>query len=126
MRAANSGRSMSGLTAILGGPSSGKTERIIALVAERYAKDAFAPTLVIVPTARHADQFRRRVVARAKVAFGLDVTTFGLFAGRYTGPGVVAPVAVADELLARVVHARAAANGPAARFAPIADTPGLV
>ena len=116
---------MPGLTLVLGGASSGKTSRLIEMLADRYAADAFAPTLVLVPTARHADQLRRRLVARTGIAFGLDVTTFGLFAARYRQPGVLAPLEVANELLTRVVEERVAGGGPASRFLPIANTPGL-
>ena len=114
-----------GLTLVLGPAASGKTERLIAAAAARYLDDPFASTLVLVPTARHADQFRRRLVARTKVAFGIDVTTFGLFAARHAGAEHVASLEVARELLARTTRELARGDGPAARFAPIADTPGL-
>ena len=41
---------MPGLTLITGGPASGKTARLIELLADRYAADPFAQTLVLVPT----------------------------------------------------------------------------
>ena len=91
-----------GLTLVFGPPASGKTERLIAVAAARYAADPFASMLVLVPTARHADQFRRRLVARMKVAFGVDVTTFGLFAGRHAPAEPVASAEVAREILGRV------------------------
>ncbi|MGE3856491.1 MAG: PD-(D/E)XK nuclease family protein [Dehalococcoidia bacterium] len=114
-----------GLTLVLGPPASGKTERLIEVAAARYAAAPFAETLVLVPTARHADQFRRRLVARTKVAFGVDVTTFGLYAARHAPAAPVASVEVARELLGRVTRELARGDGPAARFAPIADAPGL-
>ena len=83
---------MAGLTLITGGPGSGKTTRLVELAAAAYAADPFAPILVLVPTVRHADQFRRRVVGRTSVAFGLDVTTIGQFGQRFLQPGAVVPV----------------------------------
>lgn len=115
----------SGLTLVLGPAASGKTERLIEVAAARYADDSFASTLVLVPTARHADQFRRRLVARTKVAFGVDVTTFGLFAARHARDASIAAPEVARELLGRVTRDLARGDGPASRFAPIVDTPGL-
>lgn len=116
---------MPGLTLVTGGPASGKTERLLAVVAARYQADPFADVLVLVPTARHADQFRQRLVTRVGVAVGLDVTTLRLFAARLTSDAPVAPPEVARELLARATVGRAEAGGPARRLAPIARTGGL-
>ncbi len=116
---------MAGLTLITGGPGTGKTARLIDIAAAHSATDPFAPLLVIVPTVRHADQFRRRLVTRTSVAFGLDVTTFGQFAARHMPARVIPPSEVAAELLGRVTRDRVDGSGAAARFRPIAGTPGL-
>ncbi|MCY4455624.1 MAG: PD-(D/E)XK nuclease family protein [Chloroflexi bacterium] len=115
---------MSGLTIISGPPGSGKTERLVARAAQRVEADRFASTLVLVPTARHGDQFRRRVVERCGVALNLEVTTLNLFARRIAAGGSVLPADVATELLQRAARREIEAGG-AARFAPVADTPGL-
>ncbi len=115
---------MSGLTIIDGPPGSGKTERQVALAAERVEADRFSSTLVLVPTARHGDQFRRRVVERCGVALNLEVTTLNLFARRIASGGAVLSTDVATELLQRATS-EAIESGGAARFAPVADTPGL-
>lgn len=116
---------MPGLNVVSGAPRAGKTSVLLDLAAQRYEADAFAHTLVLVPTARHADQFRQRLVGRSNVALGLDVTTFNLFARRFIPPGQAAAPDIARELLARVIGERAAADGDAARFRPIAGTAGL-
>ncbi len=115
---------VSGLTIISGPPGSGKTERLVALAAERVEADRFASTLVLVPTARHGDQFRRRVVGRCGVALNLEVTTLHFFARGVADGAATPPAEVAAELLQRATRAQIDAGG-AARFAPIRDTPGL-
>ena len=115
---------MSGLTIISGPPGSGKTEHLVALAAERVEADRFASTLVLVPTARHGDQFRRRVVESCGVVLNLEVTTLNLFARRVAAGGSVLSADVATELLQRATRREIEAGG-AARFAPVADTPGL-
>ena len=114
---------MAGLTIVEGPPGSGKTEALVRRAADRCAADPFALTLALVPTARHGDQFRRRVVARCGVALRLDVTTPNFYARRHAGEAVP-PHEVAAELLRRTARERIAAGG-ADRFAPIAGTPGL-
>lgn len=115
---------MSGLTIVSGPPGSGKTERLVALAAERVEVDRFAATLVLVPTARHGDQFRRRVVERCGVALNLDVTTLRFLARRVADTTAVPSIDVAAELLRRATHERIDA-GAAGRFEPVAETPGL-
>ena len=115
---------VSGLTIISGPPGSGKTERLVALAAERVEGDRFASTLVLVPTARHGDQFRRRVVERCGVALNLEVTTLHFFARRFAEGASTPAAEVAAELLQRATRAQIDSGG-AARFAPIRDTPGL-
>ena len=116
---------MAGLTLILGAAASGKTAALLDRAAEHYRSDPFQATLVLVPTVRHGDQFRQRLVARIGVAFGLDVSTIGVFAQRHVDRASIASREVADELLARTARAQVAAWA-AAYFAPIADTPGFL
>ena len=116
---------MGGLT-IVGGPAgAGKTADLVRRAALRSEADPFAATLALVPTSRHGDQFRRRVVAECGVALGLDVATPALFARRHAPPSAVPPSEVADELLRRAARERIEAGGAAGRFAAIADAPGL-
>ena len=115
---------MSGLTIVGGPPGSGKTERLVALAAGRVEADRFAATLVLVPTARHGDQFRRRVVERCGVALNLEVTTLHFFARRVADTTTVPAIDVAAELLRRATRECIDA-GAAGRFEPVADTPGL-
>ncbi|MCK9486291.1 MAG: PD-(D/E)XK nuclease family protein [Dehalococcoidia bacterium] len=115
---------MAGLTLITGGTGSGKTGRLVqaARAHLQAGTDLLTPLLVLVPTMRHADQFRRRLVDGGGVAFGLDVVPITMFARRHASG--LAPSEVAAELLRRVTDERIRAGG-AARFAPIAHTPGL-
>lgn len=115
---------MAGLTLVTGGAGSGKTARLVEVAAERYEADRFAPVLVLVPTARHADQFRRRLVERSRAVFGLDVVTINQYARRLT-PGQMLPSDVAAELLERVTIECAEGDGPASRLRPILHTSGL-
>lgn len=115
---------VSGLTIISGVPGSGKTERLVALAAGRVEADPFAATLVLMPTARHGDQFRRRVVERCGVALNLDVTTLHFYARRVADTSAVPPIDVTTELLRRATR-REIDAGAAGRFAAIAETPGL-
>lgn len=115
---------VAGLTLVTGGAGSGKSARLVAVAAERYAADRFAPVLVLVPTARHADQFRKRVVERVPAVFGLDVATINQFARRTAGDALLG-ADVAAEWLRRVTVERAHGNGQASRFRPIVHTGGL-
>ena len=112
------------MTLVSGSAGSGKTQFLVERAAERYASDPFAPTLVLVPTVRHADQFRRRLVDRCGVAVNLDVGTIGVFARRQERDDAVLAPDVAAELLQRATRQRIEGGG-AAYFAPIADMPGL-
>ena len=71
---------MGELVMVCGPPGSGKTGRLVEHAARRYQDDRFASTLVLVPTARHGDQFRRRLVAESGVALDLDVSTLAQYA----------------------------------------------
>lgn len=117
-------RDVSNLVVVTGGAGSGKTAALVEAAARRYDLDPFASTLVLVPTMRHADQFRRRLVERCGVAFGLEVSTIGLYARRFVPADRVATPEVATELLRRVSN-QEIKHGVAGYFAPIADTPGL-
>ena len=108
---------------VCGPAGSGKTGQLVRHAASRYARDRFASTLVLVPTARHGDQFRRRVVAQGGVALNLDVATLAQYARRHAG-GRTLSSDVAADLLRRVSRERIASGG-AGRFEPIAATPGL-
>ena len=108
---------------VCGPAGSGKTGRLVDHAARRYQDDRFAPTLVLVPTARHGDQFRRRLVAACGVALNLDVSTLAQYA-RLHAAGRTLSREVAADLLRRVALDRIAEGG-AGRFEPIADKPGL-
>ncbi len=114
---------MPDLTLILGPPGSGKTELALTRVAEAYAADSLTSALVLVPTVRHGDQFRRRLVARCGVALGLRVETIAQFSHSLTG-GPVVEHALAAELLRRTTL-EAIDVGPAAYFEPLRDSTGL-
>ena len=108
---------------VYGPAGSGKTGRLVEHAARRYQDDRFASTLVLVPTARHGDQFRRRLVARSGVALNLDVSTLAQYARQHAA-GLTLSREVAADLLRRVSLERIAAGG-AGRFEPIAEKPGL-
>ena len=116
-------RVMGELVMVYGPAGSGKTGRLVEHAARRYRDDRFASTLVLVPTARHGDQFRRRLVARSGVALNLDVSTLAQYA-RLQAAGRTLSRDVAADLLRRVSLERIAAGG-AGRFEPIAEKPGL-
>ncbi len=108
---------------VCGPAGSGKTGRLVEHAARRYQDDRFAPTLVLVPTARHGDQFRRRLVAACGVALSLDVSTLAQYARRHAAGRTLSREVAAD--LLRRVSLKRIASGEAGRFAPIADKPGL-
>ena len=115
---------MPGLTLLIGGPGSGKTNRVISRLAARYRADPFYEAVVLVPTVRHGDQFRRRLVGRCGVALRLRVETIGQF-GRSLASGAKVPShALAEELLRRTIR-RGIESGPATYFKPVAETRGL-
>ena len=114
---------MGELVMVYGPAGSGKTGRLVDHAARRYQDDRFASTLVLVPTARHGDQFRRRLVARSGVALDLDVSTLAQYA-RLHAAGLTLSRDVAADLLRRVSLERIASGG-AGRFEPIAEKPGL-
>ncbi len=109
---------------IIGPPQSGKTALLLGHAAERYAENPFSEVLIIVPTVRHADQVRRRLVDLCGIAFQLRVETMGQFSGSLIDPSSVVSADIADELLSRVAT-EATAGGGADYFAPIAQTNGF-
>ena len=115
---------MSNLTFITGGPGSGKTEEVIFRLAVRYEADPFSEAVVLVPTVRHGDQFRRRLVGRCGVALRLRVETIAQFSSTLTPHAPTMSRTLVEELLARTMR-REIEQGTAAHFRPIADTAGL-
>ncbi len=110
-------------TLILGGPGSGKTEHVVARVAALYQADPFASAVALVPTVRHGDQFRRRLVERCGVAMGLRVDTIGGFS-RGMADTWFPSEALVEELLHRTVPSQTE-TGPGSYFKPISATKGL-
>ncbi len=114
---------MGELLAVYGSAGAGKTARLVDEAAGRYQDDRFASTLVLTPTARHGDQFRRRLVERSGVALNLEVTTLARYA-RQQAAGRIRSREVTADLLRRVALERIGSGG-AGRFEPISGTPGL-
>ena len=112
-------------TLITGGPGSGKTDSVISRLTALYNADPFAEAVVLTPTLRHGDQFRRRLVASCGVALRLRVSTIGQFSRQLASDAAIPSAAVAEELLARTIR-REIHSGPAAYFEPIATSRGLV
>ena len=115
---------MSNLTFITGGPGSGKTEEVISRLAVRYEADPFSEAAVLVPTVRHGDQFRRRLVGRCGVALRLRVETIAQFSSTLTPQAPMVSRTLVEELLARTMR-REIERGTAAHFRPIVNTAGL-
>ena len=115
---------MSNLTFITGGPGSGKTQEVISRLAVRYEADPFSEAAVLVPTVRHGDQFRRRLVGRCGVALRLRVETIAQFSSTLTPQAPMVSRTLVEELLARTMR-REIERGTAAHFRPIANTAGL-
>ena len=92
--------------------------------AHRYRQDPFAATLVLVPTVRHGDQFRRRLLALCGVALDLQVETPRAVARRFDTGLAAASVGAARELLVSVTRRRIE-TGAAAHFAPLGAAAAL-
>ena len=112
------------LTLLAGGPGSGKTDRIISRLAARYEADRFSEAVVLVPTVRHGDQFRRRLVGRCGVALRLRVETIAQFGRKLASDARVPSHSLAEELLKRTIRL-GIESGSAAYFKPVAGTKGL-
>ncbi len=112
------------LTLLVGGPGSGKTDQVISRLAARYEADPFSEAIVLVPTVRHGDQFRRRLVGRCGVALRLRVETIAQFSRTLASNARVPSHSLSEELLQRTIH-NAIESGSAAYFKPLAETRGL-
>ncbi len=115
---------MPGLTLIVGGAGSGKTDEVVSRLAARYEADPFSETVVLVPTVRHGDQFRRRLVGRCGVALRLRVETIDRLSRELAPDAQPLSRTLARELLTRTAR-REIERGPAAYFEPIAGTTGF-
>ena len=115
---------MPNVTFVIGGPGSGKTEEVVSRLAARYEADPFSETVVLVPTLRHGDQFRRRLVSRCGVALRLRVETMTHFSWGLAPAERMPSYILAEELLSRTTR-REVGRGPASYFMPIAETDGL-
>ena len=115
---------MPGLTLIVGGAGSGKTDEVVSRLAARYEADPFSETVVLVPTVRHGDQFRRRLVGRCGVALRLRVETIDRLSRELAPDAQPLSRTLARELLTRTAR-REIERGPAAYFGPIAGTTGF-
>ena len=112
------------LTLLVGGPGSGKTDQIISRLAARYEADPFSEAIVLVPTVRHGDQFRRRLVGRCGVALRLRVETIAQFSRTLASNARVPSHSLAEELLQRTIRL-GIESGSAAYFKPVVGTKGL-
>ena len=110
---------------IVGGPGSGKTEEVVARVAARYESSPFYDAIALVPTSRHGDQLRRRLVSRCGIALRLRVETMPQFSQRLASGAGEMSHALVEDLLARTAR-REIDGGPASYFKPIAYTVGFV
>lgn len=79
---------------------------------------------MLVPTVRHGDQFRRRLLAACGVALDLQVATPHGVARTFCPKLTAVPAAAARELLGSVT-ARQIAAGAAAHFAPLGASAAL-
>ena len=111
-------------TFIIGGPGSGKTEAVLARLAALYRADPFTDAVALVPTVRHGDQLRRRLVAQCGVALGLRVETISRFSHGLASEAWVPSHALVEELLVRTIRQQVEA-GSAAYFKAISGTKGL-
>lgn len=116
---------MPGVEIITGGAGSGKTRKIVTRLAALYRSDPFADALVLVPTIRHADQFRRRLVQECGVAMNLRVETLTMFARSLTKGSPILSASRATDELARVARRTVGRGGDADYFEPIAGMPGF-
>ncbi len=117
---------MAEVTLIAGGPGTGKTEEIISRLARGYAGGRIWDVLLLTPGVRHADQLRRRLVAKCGVAMGLRVESLPRFSHRIAASraSTTIPHSVAEELLLRITRREVEAGG-ASYFRPILHTRGL-
>ncbi len=114
-----------GAVLITGGPSSGKTEKVVARLAARYESNPLYEAIALVPTSRHGDQLRKRLVSRCGVALRLRVETMHQFSHSLTVAEEKLSGTVAEELLGAVAWSEAQ-GGSASYFRPIAHTDGFI
>ena len=114
-----------GAVLVIGGAGSGKTEEVVARLAARYKSDPLYEAIALIPTSRHGDQLRQRLVSRCRVALRLRVETIRQFSQSLPTDGEKISGTVAEELLAAVAR-RETQSGPAAYFRPIAHTEGFI
>ena len=110
---------------ILGGAGAGKTREIVLRLHRFYEANPFGEVLALVPTIRHGDQLRKRLMAERSVALNLRVETIAAFSRKILTREAVLSRSTADDLLARVAR-RTVSGGGAAYFDPIAETGGFL
>ena len=110
---------------VVGGAGAGKTREIVSRVDRFYDTNPFGEALALVPTIRHGDQLRRRLMAERSVALNLRVDTISAFSRKILTGEAVLSRSSADDLLARVARG-AVSSGGAAYFKPIAETGGFL
>ena len=115
---------MPNVTLITGGPRSGKTEALVGRLAGLYNDNPFGQAVALVPTVRHGDQFRRRLVERCGVALGLRVEIISQFSLGLVSGAWMPSYALVGELLTRTIRSQVE-SGPAVYFRPISGTKGL-
>ena len=111
---------------ITGGAGSGKTREIVSRLSALYRANPFVEALVLVPTIRHADQFRRRLVQECGVAMNLRVETLSMLSRSLSAGAPILSGSRATDELARVARRTVARGEAAAYFEPIAGMPGFV
>ena len=111
---------------ITGGAGSGKTREIVSRLAALYRDAPFADALVLVPTIRHADQFRRRLVQECGVAMNLRVETLSMLSRSLSAGTPILSGSRATDELARVARRTVTRGGAASYFSPIAGSAGFV
>ena len=111
---------------ITGGAGSGKTREILSRLAAHYRADPFADALVLVPTIRHADQFRRSLVQEVDVVMNLRVETLSMLSRTLSAGAPILSGSRATDELARVARRSVTRGGAASYFSPIAASAGFV
>ncbi len=116
---------MSNVELVVGEAGVGKTREIVSRLAGFYEANPFGEALALVPTIRHGDQLRKRLVTERSMALNLRVETIAAFSRKALTREAVLSRSSADDLLAGVAR-RAVSSGDAAYFKPIAETGGFL
>ena len=116
---------MSNVELVVGEAGVGKTREIVSRLAGFYEANPFGEALALVPTIRHGDQLRKRLVTERSVALNLRVETIAAFSRKALTREAVLSRSSADDLLADVAR-RAVSTGGAAYFKPIVETGGFL